>query len=179
MKPLHTPIQGTARAAINRCDPRQAVKIRGFMLLATLFLAGCATPFRAPPDVAHIKLERIDSPVVIVEKIWLERKNGPLIVKGYVLKRLSADDTTQTHLDVTLFDGSGRVLRTSVERFTPQRIVRRFRRPSYASYSVNLDPLPPGTARIEVRAHEGLHSTATGGGTAHFTMEDTTNENTA
>jgi hypothetical protein len=128
------------------------------MLLATLFLTACATPFRAPPDVAHIKLERIDSPVVIVEKIWLERRSGPLTLKGYVLKRLSADDTTQTHLDVTLYDEAGRVLRTSVERFTPQRIVRRFRQRPYASYSVNLDPLPPGTARIEVRAHEGLHS---------------------
>lgn len=159
MKLLHTLIQGKAGADIKRCDPRHAAKISGFMLLATLFLAGCATPFRAPSDVAHIKLERIDSPVVMVEKIWLERKNdGPLILKGYVLKRLIADDTTQTHLDVTLYDGAGRVLRTSVERFTPQRIVRRFRQLPYASYSVNLDPLPSGTTRIEVRVHEGLHS---------------------
>lgn len=63
---------------------------------AALLLAGCATPFRAPADVAHIVLERGDSSVVIVEKIWLERKQGPLVVKGYVLKRLNVTDTTQT-----------------------------------------------------------------------------------
>ena len=50
------------------------------VILAAAALAGCATPFRAPPDVAHIKLDRADSSVVVVEKIWLERKNGPLVV---------------------------------------------------------------------------------------------------
>jgi len=153
----HTPIQGTAQAAISLGDPRHAVKISGLMLLATLFLAGCATPFRAPPDVAHIKLERIDSPMVLVEKIWLERKNGPLIVKGYVLKRLSADDTTKTHLDVTLYDQTGQVLRSTLEHFEPRQIRRQGRRPGFGSYRVVLDPLPVGTTRIEVSAHEGTH----------------------
>ncbi len=128
------------------------------LLLGVLGLTGCATPFRAPPDVAHIKLERADSPVVVVEKIWLERKKGPLVVKGYVVKRLEAEDTTQTHLDVTLYDSAGAVLRRTVEHFEPRQIPRRYRRPDYASYSVSLDPLPGGTVRIEVRAHEGNHS---------------------
>ncbi len=128
------------------------------ILLASAALAGCATPFRAPPDVAHIKLERVDSPVVMVEKIWLERKNGPLVIKGYIVKRLDAEDTTQTHLDVTLYDATGAVLRSTVEHFEPRQIPRRYRRPDYASYSVPLDPLPSGTVRIEVRAHEGNHS---------------------
>jgi hypothetical protein len=95
---------------------------------------------------------------VLVEKIWLERKSGPLVVKGYVVKRLEARDTTQTHLDVTLFDAGGAVLRHTVEHFEPRQIPRRHRRPDYASYSVPLDPLPDGTVRIEVRAHEGNHS---------------------
>lgn len=125
---------------------------------AGLLLAGCATPFRAPPDVAHIQLSRGDSPVVQVEKIWLERKNGPLVVRGYVLKRLEAEDTTQTHLDVTLYDANGNVLRRSVEQFEPRQIPRRYRRPDDASYRVVLDPLPTGTVRIEVSAHEGNHS---------------------
>lgn len=153
----HTLIQGTARAAISLCAPRHAARITGFMLLATLSLVGCATPFRAPPDVAHIKLERVDSPVVIVEKIWLERKNGPLMVKGSVLKRLSANDTTQTHLDVTLYGQNGQVLRSTIENFEPRQIRRQWRRPGIGTYRVVLDPLPAGTARIEVRAHEGVH----------------------
>lgn len=127
-------------------------------LLAVVGLAGCATPFRAPPDAAQIKLDRADSPAVRVEKIWLERKKGPLVVKGYVVKRLEAKDTTQTHLDVTLYDAAGSVLRRTVEHFEPRQIPRRYRRPDYASYSVPLDPLPGGTVRIEVRAHEGDHS---------------------
>jgi hypothetical protein len=128
------------------------------VILGVAGLAGCATPFRAPPDVAHIKLERADSPVVVVEKIWLERKKGPLVVKGYIVKRLEAEDTTQTHLDVTLYDSTGAVLRRTVEHFEPRQIPRRYRRPDFASYSVPLDPLPSGTVRIEVRAHEGNHS---------------------
>lgn len=127
-------------------------------VLAALTLAGCATPFRAPPDVAQIKLERIDSPVVRVEKIWLERKKGPLVVKGFVLKRLEVEDTTQTHLDVTLYDGAGKPLRSTVEHFEPRQIPRRYRRPDDATYRVVLDPLPAGTDRIEVRAHEGAHA---------------------
>jgi hypothetical protein len=149
-------IQGTTRAVSSLCNPRHAARITGFMLLATLSLAGCATPFRAPPDVAHIKLERVDSPVVIVEKIWLERKNGPLVVTGCVLKRLSADDTTKTHLDVTLYDQTGQVLRSMIENFEPRQIRRQWRRPGIGTYRVVLDPLPAGTARIEVRAHEGV-----------------------
>ena len=133
-----------------------------FLLLGLpcAFLPGCATPFRAPTEVAHIQLERVDSPVVVVDKIWLEKKQGPLVVTGYVVKRLSADDTTQTHLDVTLFDAAGQILRRTVEHFEPRQIIRRHRLPASGEYRVMLDPLPPGTARIEVRAHEGTHQDA-------------------
>lgn len=134
------------------------MKTHCMLLSVALALAGCATPFRAPPDVANITLERVDSPLVRVEKIWLERKKGPLVVTGYIIKRLETEDTTGTHLDVTLFDSSGRVLRTTVEHFEPRQIPRRRRMPDSATYRVVLDPLPEGTARIEVRAHEGAHS---------------------
>ena len=137
------------------------MKLRLSIVIGAAFalvgLLGCATPFRAPSDVAHIKLERGDSPVVIVEKIWLERKNGPLVVTGYVLKRLEVEDTTQTHLDVTLYDAAGQVLRQTVEHFEPRQSERRYSRPGFGTYRVALDPLPPGTVRIEVRAHEGNH----------------------
>ncbi len=128
-------------------------------LAGVLALTGCVTPFRAPPDVAHIELRVADSSVVSVPKIWLERKKGgaPLVVRGYVNKSLDATDTTSTHLDVILYDGAGRVLRQTVEQFEPKQIPRRPRMPDSASYRVVLDPLPAGTARIEVRAHEGLH----------------------
>lgn len=129
----------------------------GTLLVVALALAGCVTPFRAPPDVAQIKLTVASSPLVEVEKIWLERKQGPLVVTGYVVKGLDTQDTTGTHLDVTLFNASGQVLRSTVEYFEPRQIPRRHRRPDYGTYRVALDPLPSGTTRIEVRAHEGTH----------------------
>lgn len=129
-----------------------------FAAMAIVSLAACATPFRAPAGATHIKLDRVDSPVVIVEKIWLEQKRGPLAVTGYVVKRLEVDDTTQTHLDVTLFDSAGRVLRSTVEHFEPRQIRDRVRRHDDARYRVEL-ALPPGEiARVEVRAHEGEHA---------------------
>jgi hypothetical protein len=126
--------------------------------LAVIGLVACATPFRAPPDVANIKLDRGDSPLVRVEKIWLERKHGPLVVTGFVIKRLETEDTTGTHLDLTLYDATGQVLRRTVEHFEPRQIPRRYRQLDDATYRVPLDPLPAGTVRIEVRAHEGAHS---------------------
>jgi len=128
-------------------------------LAGVLALVGCVTPFRAPPDVSHIELRVADSSVVSVSKIWLERKKGgePLVVRGYVNKSLEATDTTGTHLDVFLYDGAGRVLRQTVEQFEPRQIPRRRRMPDSASYRVGLEPLPAGTVRIEVRAHDGPH----------------------
>ncbi len=124
---------------------------------AGAFLAGCATPFRPPADVAHVGLaiSDVDSKAVLLRKIWLERKDGPLVVTGYAVKRLDAKDTTQTHLDVILSDATGQILRRTVEHFEPRQIPRRYRMPDSATYRVTLDPLPAGTAHIEVRAHEG------------------------
>lgn len=131
---------------------------RNIVLLAALALAGCATPFRAPSDLTHIKLDRADSPVVLIEKIWLERKAGSLALTGYVIRRLDARDTTQTHLDVSLYATDGRLLRSTVEHFEPRQITTRSRRHSDARYHVLLDPLPAGTTRILVQAHEGNHT---------------------
>lgn len=128
---------------------------RSLLLLGAIGLSGCATPFRAPPDVAQVSLERIDSPVVVVDKVWLERKEGPLVVRGSVVKRPEAEDTTQTHLDVTLYDQDDHVLRRSLVHFEPRQIPHRYRPLVPAVYRVVLDPLPRTTVRIEVRAHEG------------------------
>ncbi len=122
-----------------------------------VFLAGCTTPFRPPADVAHVKLaiSDVDSAAVVLRSIWLERKDASLVVTGYALKRLDATDTTRTHLDVILYDASGQVLRRTVEHFEPRQIPPRLRRAPHATYRVPLEPLPVGTSRIEVRAHEG------------------------
>ncbi len=119
-------------------------------------LAGCTTPYRAPSDVAHIRLAPVDSAVVKVEKIWLERDAGQLVVTGYLLKLLGAGDLRGTHLDVTLYDANGAVLRRTQVPFSPADLTPTFRPHSHGKYRVDLDPLPAGTATIEVRAHEGV-----------------------
>jgi len=124
------------------------------LLPVVTLLSGCATS-RVPSDVAHLQLDRADSATVMVSKVGLDRKGGPLAVWGYVVKRITVKDTSGTHSDVSLFDNSGRVLRSSVEHFDPRQIPRRYRRPDYATYRIALDPLPEGTSRILVRAHDG------------------------
>lgn len=128
------------------------------LMLSIAGLAGCAGPSRPPPDVAHVELETGDSPVVHVTKLWFERKGGPLNLVGYVVRKIDANDTTGTHLDVTLFADDGRVLRQSMEHFEPRQIPRRPRMPDSITFRFVLDPLPAGTARVQVRAHEGPHS---------------------
>jgi hypothetical protein len=125
------------------------------LLLAALALSACAT--RPPADVAHVSLAPADSPIVRVTKLWLERTDGRLLVAGYAVRQIDAKDTTGTHLDVTLFAQDGRKLRESVEHFEPRQIPRRPRMPDSVTFRLPLDPLPAGTVRVEVRAHEGTH----------------------
>jgi hypothetical protein len=90
---------------------------------------------------------------VLVDKVWLERRAGePLVVTGYVMRRLEAEDTSRTHLEIVLLDGDGRVLRTDRATFEPKQIPRRIRSFPMGAYRHVLDPLPAGVAEISVRA---------------------------
>ncbi len=122
-----------------------------------LALTGCVTPPPPPSDVAHIKLEQVDSSVVRVERLWLAREEGRLFAVGDVSKNLGADDTTRTHLDVVLLDANGVTLRETSVQFEPRQIPRAHRMHGHSRFHVLLDPLPPNVVRIEVRAHEGAH----------------------
>lgn len=136
-------------------NTRRPTSLTLTLALAAGLLAGCATPFRAPADVAHLKLTRVDSASVLIDKIWLERDDGALVVRGYVHRKLGASTSTAPHLDVTLRDRNGLTLRTQGAGFTPSEIPSSHRPPAAASYRVPLDPLPPTTAQVEVRAHDG------------------------
>jgi hypothetical protein len=120
-------------------------------------LSGCLTPFRSPPDVRYIRLSALPSANVLVEKVWLERRAGePLVVTGYVMRRLEAEDTSRTHLEIVMLDSGGKVLRTDRAVFEPRQIPRRTRLPAAtAQYRHALDPLPTGTAEVLVKAVDG------------------------
>jgi hypothetical protein len=122
-------------------------------------MPGRATPFRPPPDVAHIRLERQDSARVVVDKIWLERKEDGLFVKGYVMARLGVDDTMGSHLIVSLRDANGAELRSLPTDFSPRQIPQQRRPSGVSTYRAALDPLPPNTATIVVTARDDRPST--------------------
>lgn len=150
------PVSGATYARTRHAPWIRAAALQLSAGLGVVTLAGCLSLDRPPADVAHLQIDVAHSPLVSVSRASLVRENG-LVVKGYVLRQHDATDTTQTHLDVTLLDAQGRVLRETIERFEPRQIPRRARRPDSASFAVLLDPLPPGTMRIVVRAHEGPH----------------------
>lgn len=128
-----------------------------FLTIFPLGFMGCVTAERTPTALEHLRLEPRHSPLVSVSKLWLEQKDGPVTLRGYVLRGFDTKDTTQTHLDVTIYDAAGETLRRTVEHFEPRQIPRRPRMPDSARFRVVLDPLPATTSRIEVRAHEGSH----------------------
>lgn len=128
------------------------------LLFTALALAGCATPFRAPAGAAHIRLERVDSAAVAVEKVWLEQRDGRLAVAGSVVRQPGHDDTSRTHLDVTLFDARGTTVWSATGVFAPQQVEASTpRRHRDATYRIVLDHPPAAIARLEVRAHDGPH----------------------
>lgn len=129
----------------------------GVAALAATCLAGCLTPFRAPPDVAHLRLSAVDSATVLVHKVWLERRAGePLVVAGYVMRRIAAEDTTRTHLQIVILDAAGAVLRTDTAAFEPRQIPPPTPRFRTATYRHPLDPLPATAAEISVRAVDDI-----------------------
>lgn len=118
------------------------------------YMPGRATPFRPPADVAHLRLERQDSARIAVDKIWLERKEQGLVVTGYVMSKLGVDDTTGSHLIVSLRDASGTELRSAPVDFAPRQIPPQRRPAGVSLYRFSLDPLPSGTALIVVTARD-------------------------
>lgn len=119
--------------------------------------AGCATLETLPPELAQVRFELADSPVVRVSKAWVERDAGRLVLRGHVLRQSGASDTTPTHLDISLLDAGGHTVREMREYFEPRQIPRRRRMPDAAHFRIELEPLPPGVASIRVAAHEGAH----------------------
>ncbi len=127
------------------------------MILATLALAGCATPYRPPADVAHLELRHTDSPSVHVEKLWLDRQDGALALHGFVVGLRAAPVAQAAHLDVRIFDAAGTLLREALVPVAPEPAPADPRLHRDTRYRVGLDPLPVGAARIEVRAHDEPH----------------------
>jgi hypothetical protein len=131
-----------------------------FTFVVAALLTACSmtpwskTPFRPPADVAHLRLEGADSARVIVDKIWLERKEHGLVVTGYVMAKVGVEDTMESHLIVSLRDANGVELRSASVDFAPRQVPRQRRPLGVSQYRLALDPLPPNTAAIVVTARD-------------------------
>ena len=122
-----------------------------------LFAAGCVSTRRPPPDLAHVEIARVHSPLVEVSRAWFERKEGCILVRGHVLRRPETKDTTRTHLDLAWLDANGTVLRTTTGHFEPRQIPRRPRMPDSSDFTLAVDAWPSETRTLILRAHEGDH----------------------
>jgi hypothetical protein len=123
-------------------------------------LSGCVSFIRTPPDLTHIAREHANSAKVKVRDFELVRYEGQLLLVGKVGRQFFDADTTKTHLDVTLYAADGAVLRTLTSEFSPRQILRGRRMPGSSSFQIVLDQLPPGLARVDVRAHDGDHASS-------------------
>ena len=134
---------------------------RVLLLLPVIaLLSGCVMFLSTPPDLAHIVREHTNSAKVKVRDFELVRYKGRLLLAGKVGRQFFDADTSKTHLDVTLYAADGSVLRALTSEFNPLQAARGHRMPGSSDYQVVLDPLPPGLARIDVRAHDGEHASS-------------------
>lgn len=70
-------------------------------------------------------------------------------------RNLGRQSTAGSYLEVTLLNVAGKILKRERVHFAPAELPFLIgRHAGYGSYDLILGALPPGTARIEVRAHD-------------------------
>jgi hypothetical protein len=127
------------------------------LVLCATGVSGCATPLPVdlPPEARGVVVTPVSSASVAVRPPLLRTREGRLELLGFVTKVYGSGTTEGTHLDVAFLDASGRILQRQPAQFYPGRLARDRHAPNrQATYSVQIDALPPGTTSIEVRAHD-------------------------
>lgn len=85
----------------------------------------------------------------------LSYNNGHLLLSGAVYRQLGAFSTAQSHIEMSVFDATGRELLSNVIDFWPREISPRTSRWSpRANFSLQLDPLPMTAALIRLTAFD-------------------------
>ncbi len=110
-----------------------------------------------------ISLTRLNSARVTVWNVWLEKADGRLLLRGHIHRHHPAadEDTSGSHLAITLLDARNGILLSLPVEFAPRQIPRGHRLDGYSSFAVPLDHLPEQTNRIEIRACDDPTSSPT------------------
>ena len=123
--------------------------------LLSAVLTGCVSlsPPDLPAEARGVVLVPVSSGFVRVGQPYLRAHEGQFQIYGTVAAEYGSRTTEFTHLEISFLDATGHPLRTMMTPFSPRNLIGRFSGRS-GSYSLTLDSLPGGTARIEVRARQ-------------------------
>lgn len=126
------------------------------VILLSAVLTGCVAlrPQDLPADARKVVLVAVSSGFVRVRQPFLRSHDGQFQIYGTVAAEYGSPSTDHTHLEISFFDAAGHLLRSAIAHFSPSNLVSRFPNRN-GSYSLTVESLPAGTARIEVSAHQG------------------------
>ena len=119
-------------------------------------LSGCAS-FTPPATAAQshgLTLDAASSARVKVAAPRLQMNRGALELAGSITKQPNATFTSFSHIDILLCDASGRVLWVKPVQFAPRSVGHSRFASQRGYYTLKLENLPEGTARIKVQAHD-------------------------
>ena len=125
--------------------------------MAVILLSGCLnlTPPASKAEARGLTLSATSSACVRVDVPRLQMNRGNLELAGSVAKQSNASFTAFSHLDILFYDDTGRIVETKSITFSPRSVGHSRFASQVGYYALKLDPPPAGTAKIEVRAHDG------------------------
>jgi len=123
---------------------------------ASVVFSGCATAV-LPSDAQRVTVIPKESAAIEVYRPKLVVKNGNLSLQALVFRQWKAATTADSHVDLVFLDAAGKELSVDTTNFTPRSIPTQVRGPKPNGYVSVPVTLPPGTAAIEVRGHDGPH----------------------
>jgi hypothetical protein len=131
----------------------------GLVAVAAICLAlqsGCAL---TGENHLQVPIERHSSSAVEITSADASvLRDGDILLHGHVAKQFGYSSTHQSHLDITICDGQGRIVEELVARYQPFPIPRdRWGRPGRSSFTVRLKPVP-ADGRIVIRHHQAAPS---------------------
>ena len=125
-------------------------------LFVALSLGGCLAMPAPPPGLPSLSVTKVNSARVTLWNVWFENRDGRLFLCGHVFRHYPAtnEDTSGSHLTITLFSATSERLRELPAEFEPRQIPRGSRGAGYSVFAVPLDVLPESTNHIQIRAYD-------------------------